>query len=367
MRVGFSKNVFLLFCLADSIQAVDYSIVSCGRLVTPMMGEVRAKNIEGTIKRMSGFKTRFYASPESVASQERIVEQWRGFAGRREDVSVALHGHPWPGHLKQLPGDVFMPSVIFTLRGRELPQEVVVVGAHGDSIAVGPKFDGQMFAVHQFKEADSIYHHIRRDYDPSAVPTDEERTSVNFYPLLSEAPGANDNASGVAVLTEMLRILMEHGYRSKRTLQFIVYAGEEVGYIGSRDIAGVHRDARTNVIGVLNFDMTSFRGSDDLDLVIAGHRETTDADQNAFLERLLGAYLPDVRYEVPEKKRDSDHVVWSEMGFRASLLTDSRRSERNGHIHTGADTLDNSGGNADHSVNFAKLGLAYVVEIDNRP
>ena len=38
----------------------------------------------------------------------------------------------------------------------------------------------------------------------------------------------------------------------------------------------------------------------------------------------------------------------------------------NGKIHTTKDTISISGGTALHAVNFAKLGLAYLVEMDQQ-
>ncbi len=351
---------FVFFCLSDSAQSVDYSI-ACKDLVKRLMSDVKAVNIEEVIRKMSSFKTRFYTSPEAIASQRAILKRWKEFARRRNDVSIGLHGHHWPKHLRPNPKDALMPSLFLTIRGSELPQEIIVVGAHGDSIAVGPEFSGKTLAVQRFEESDSIF--SVEQYNPPTV-SPEPRTSLSILPILSEAPGANDNASGVGTITEILRILMKHDYRPRRTLQFIVYAGEEAHLIGSSEIARNYRDGHANIIGVLNFDMTSFKGSDDLDLVIVGHRETTDRDQNQFLGRLLDAYLPQVRWESPLERRGSDHIAWSNMGFRASMLTDSRRGERNKHIHSAADTLENTGGNANHSVNFAKLGLAYIAELD---
>ena len=43
-------------------------------------------------------------------------------------------------------------------------------------------------------------------------------------------PGANDNASGVAVMLEMIRCIQESGYQPYRTLLFVAYSGE--GYDG---------------------------------------------------------------------------------------------------------------------------------------
>jgi hypothetical protein len=47
-------------------------------------------------------------------------------------------------------------------------------------------------------------------------------------------PGADDNASGTAVLLEVARVLRTAGIRTKRSLVFIAFAGEEQGLLGSR-------------------------------------------------------------------------------------------------------------------------------------
>src|SRR5256712_552332 len=47
-------------------------------------------------------------------------------------------------------------------------------------------------------------------------------------------PGADDNASGTAVLLEIARVLATTGRRPKRSLLFLSFAGEEQGLRGSR-------------------------------------------------------------------------------------------------------------------------------------
>jgi Zn-dependent M28 family amino/carboxypeptidase len=47
-------------------------------------------------------------------------------------------------------------------------------------------------------------------------------------------PGADDNASGTAILMEVARVLRSAGIRTKRSLVFIAFAGEEQGLLGSR-------------------------------------------------------------------------------------------------------------------------------------
>src|SRR5207244_9617010 len=47
-------------------------------------------------------------------------------------------------------------------------------------------------------------------------------------------PGADDNASGTAVLLEIARVLATTGSRPKRSLRFLPFAAEEQGLPGSR-------------------------------------------------------------------------------------------------------------------------------------
>lgn len=47
-------------------------------------------------------------------------------------------------------------------------------------------------------------------------------------------PGADDNASGTAVMLEVARAMATAGARSKRTVLFVSFSGEEQGLVGSR-------------------------------------------------------------------------------------------------------------------------------------
>ncbi len=53
------------------------------------------------------------------------------------------------------------------------------------------------------------------------------------YDSVSGAPGANDDASGVAATLEAARVLSTKGHRTKATLKFIAFGAEEIGLDGS--------------------------------------------------------------------------------------------------------------------------------------
>jgi hypothetical protein len=67
------------------------------------------------------------------------------------------------------------------------------------------------------------------------------------------APGANDDASGVAVSLECARVLSK--LKLPASLVFVAVAGEEQGLVGSAHLAKLAKDQGWNLLGVLNNDI----------------------------------------------------------------------------------------------------------------
>lgn len=67
------------------------------------------------------------------------------------------------------------------------------------------------------------------------------------------APGANDDASGVAVSLESARVLSQH--RWPATMVFVAVAGEEQGLNGSKHLASLAKEQGWQLAGVLNDDI----------------------------------------------------------------------------------------------------------------
>lgn len=278
--------------------------------VAPMVSQVQASSIEETIRKMSSFQNRYYKAATGLESQDYVLNLWKKLAQGRSDIKVEYYKHTdWP-----------QPSVIMTIEGSEYPQEIVVVGGHADSISGG--FFGREKA---------------------------------------HAPGADDNASGIATITEAARILIANNYRPKRTIQFMAYAAEEVGLLGSKDIANSYKTQRKSVIGKIQFDMTLRKGTADKDIVLMS--DFTNAAQNEFLGKLIDEYV-----KVPWGYSRcgygcSDHASWTNAGFPASIPFEAEMKDSNKAIHTNRDTIETAGGDARHSAKFAKLAIAYMVEL----
>jgi hypothetical protein len=80
----------------------------------------------------------------------------------------------------------------------------------------------------------------------------DSRNSSNFD-THAEAPGANDDASGVAVSLECTRALTH--LKLPATLVFVAVAGEEQGLYGSRHLAELAKQEGWQLEGVLNNDI----------------------------------------------------------------------------------------------------------------
>lgn len=285
--------------------AVTYSLDNAAT-VTALQAGVQELAIRGVIDHLSSYTTRYYTSTTGVTSANWLKGYWESLVpAARTDVTVEFFNHAsWA-----------QPSVILTITGTTMSEEVVVLGGHLDSTSSG-----------------------------------------------STAPGADDDASGIATLTEVIRVAMLQDYRPDRTVKFMAYAAEEVGLRGSSAIATKYAADSVDVVGVLQLDMTNFKGRPDVDVAMVTDR--TNAAQNTFITNLLGTYQPELQWTTTTcGYACSDHASWTSAGFAASMPFEAPLNASNRYIHTVNDTLHNSGGDARHALKFAKLAAAYVAEL----
>ena len=74
-------------------------------------------------------------------------------------------------------------------------------------------------------------------------------------------PGANDNASGVAAILEIARVIKENRLRPKKSIAFIVFDGEEQGLKGSKHFVEHPPIELKKINAVFNFDCVGFGDS----------------------------------------------------------------------------------------------------------
>ena len=117
-------------------------------------------------------------------------------------------------------------NVVAELKGSELPNEIVILGAHLDSWELGT--------------------------------------------------GALDNGCNAALVIDSLRAIKAAGVRPRRTIRFILFSGEEEGLLGSLAYVRAHRKELDNIVAELVLDegtgaITSFStgGRKDVDAALA--------------------------------------------------------------------------------------------------
>ncbi len=141
------------------------------------------------------------------------------------------------------PREVMAPNVVGMIEGASKPDEFVILGAHYDHI--GTDEDGRG--------------HCR-------MKVDGETKDV-------VCNGADDNASGTAVVLEVARILGSRPKPPERTVVFALFAGEELGLLGSRALADNPPTAKPwdggTAVAMINIDMVG-RLRPDPGLLIGG-------------------------------------------------------------------------------------------------
>ena len=298
---------------ADTLQrdqffvAPSYSIDNAAT-VQKLLPEADEPNVLATIRKLSSFRNRFHTSMTGEQAALYIRDTWKALAAGRDDITVELIDH------EKTP----QPSVKLTIRGQSLPDEIVVLGGHLDSISG--------------RGGDNVV-----------------------------APGADDNASGIACLTEIARAAVALDYRPARTVVFYGYAAEEVGLVGSAEIAARAKADGLDVVGVMQLDMTNYTTASPPYIGITS--DFTDTQLNEFSVKLIEAYL-DVPYKYFEcGYACSDHASWTKNGFPSMCPHEADMDQGNDKLHTPGDTLALSKDSAAHSMHFVKFGLAFMAEL----
>ena len=184
-----------------------------------MAREVDPQRIERSIRTLAGFGTRHTLSSQTdpargigAARDWLYGELQRSAARSGGRMSVELQSY-LQGPAERIPQPTTITNVVATLRGSqpESADRVYVVSGHYDS----------------------------RCSDP--------------LDAVCDAPGANDDASGVAAVLELARVMATR--RFDATVVFMAVAGEEQGLFGSNFYAEQAKQAGVNIDGMFTNDI----------------------------------------------------------------------------------------------------------------
>lgn len=274
------------------------------------LAEVSADNIKKIISKLVSFGTRHTLSPQNSttrgigAARDWIASEYKRYAEESEGrLTVEI-----PGYIQEpasrIPEAVKISNVAATLKGVDSPDRLYVTMGH---------YDTRVSDV------------------------------LNWW---DDQPGANDDASGVAVAMELARVMAKR--KHKATLVFAAVAGEEQGLLGAGFMAQTYWNASASIEGVLNVDLvgssTGSRGEkepntirmfcqgpplteseDDTStrLTIGGENDSPSRNLGRFIAEVAGNKFTEMKiamiYRLDRFLRGGDHRAFLEAGYDAAV------------------------------------------------
>ncbi|KAF8063190.1 hypothetical protein FPV67DRAFT_232237 [Lyophyllum atratum] len=193
--------------------------------LTKMLAQIDPKRIQAIIAKLVSFGTRSTLSTQTDptrgigAARDWIAAEMRTYAAQSNGRMTVTVPSYVQAPSSRIPNETVISNVVATLKGAKDPNRTYVVSGHYDS-----------------RVSDVL----------------------NF---VDDAPGANDDASGVAVSMELARIFATHVPAA--TIIFTAVAGEEQGLFGSDFLAKTLKAAGADVQGMLNNDIVGSSTGDD--------------------------------------------------------------------------------------------------------
>ncbi|MFI7249256.1 M20/M25/M40 family metallo-hydrolase [Micromonospora chalcea] len=196
-----------------------------GHELTALLREIDRRRIEATVRRLAAFGTRHALSSQTDpvrgigAARDWIHAQLSGYAAASGGrMSVELQSYVQQP-ASRIPVPTTITNVVATLRGDVTPERVYVITGHYDSRA------------------------------------------TDVMDAVSDAPGADDDASGVAVVMELARVLSTR--RTEATIVLAAVAAEEQGLYGSAHLAAQLKAAGADIQGMFSNDIVGSSTADD--------------------------------------------------------------------------------------------------------
>lgn len=311
-----------------------------------MLGRVSATELRKTVEDLVGFHNR---NTNGESSGGKV-----GVGAARRYLKAKLDGYAKsPGSRLEVSEDWFeamgprfktpiqVANVVAKIPGTTDPERLYVVGGHYDSI-------------------------------------NSDRLDVEGF-----APGADDDASGTAVVVELARVLSQE--RFPATILLVAYVGEEQGLCGSKHHAAALQKAGAFVDGMITNDIVggTVGGTgvkDDRGVRIfsasAAGNDSASRQLARLVDELGRAGLPDTEprlvFRADRFGRGGDHLPFEEKGFPAIRITEPNEDYRHQHQNVRVEEGIQFGDllqfvNFDYVAKVARLNLATVANLASAP
>lgn len=215
----------IVFSFILTLVAFTQTTINRDPAIKQMVDEISRENIEASVRKLVSFNSRNNLSIQNDAKQG-IGAAWnwiktemeRSIPASNGRLSVELVKYKAGGEGQRIKTELELQNVVATLKGTDPTDDrIFLISAHLDSRAADNN-DGKVFA-----------------------------------------PGANDDASGVAAIMELVRIMSKKTFSG--TIVFTSVSGEEHGLLGAAHMASVAKSENWNLVAMLNNDMIGNSGS----------------------------------------------------------------------------------------------------------
>lgn len=319
------KPVFFFSLLFVSLQAFSQTIVRRDPFIEKMIQEVSTDSLQSYIKTLVAFGTRNTLSTQTE-SQRGIGAARNWVLGRFNEMA------------KQSSGRMTANIDTTTLQpdGKRVDKVLVLGNVMATLRGTDPK-DNRLFII--------------------SGHLDNMRSSV--MDRLGDAPGANDDGSGVAAVLECARVMSSRDFPA--TIIFVAVSGEEQGLLGAAYLSEKAKKGNWNIEAVLNNDIMGSNNSNETNIidntkirVFSEGLPAFETEKNASLIRSLGLendgksrqlaryvkeigerYVDNLQvvmiYRNDRFLRGGDHTPFAQQGFPAVRFTEMNENYTRQH------------------------------------
>ena len=307
----------LLFLIAFLFVFANFSQAQTREEFEEMLSQINSDSLRQTVVDMQSFQNRFCGVGNKQVAQY-IVNRLQGYGVANAAVdSFMLELDPWFAP----PINRYMYNVKGTLAGSGQPDSTVIVGAHLDAV--------------------SFY------------------SSTPLGNLVDTATaGADDNASGIAVMLEMARILHLNNLTPRLNISFMGYDAEEVGLYGAQVDVLRRLNANEKIAVMINNDMVANQPEEnEWTLTLHWYDNATDIVAKAaeLCEEFstITPYIPTGSEN--DERQASDSWAYAQQNVKAIFSIEHFFSP---YYHTLLDTYDNC--NFAYTAEVTKMNFALM-------
>lgn len=201
------------------LSSLNFSYAQTDSRVYDIINDVSSKRIEKDVKTLAGFGTRNTFS-DTVSSTRGIGAARRFIKSEFEQIS---------NNCSNCLNVFYQKDLVKPEDGERIPKEAYITNVV--AIQKGTKYPNRYIIM--------------------SGDIDSRNSDVMDY--TGDAPGANDNASGMAGTMEAARVLSK--YKFENSIVYLGLSGEEQGLFGGKSMAEYAKENGWEIIGVFNNDM----------------------------------------------------------------------------------------------------------------